>query len=490
MMTLRLHHTLRSMIAAAALAAALVHPATAQTAAHLPTAATPLQVVPGDLEQPTAPAATGTQTLTLVQAWQMALEHDPTFQAAISEREAGQTERAIGRAGLLPQIGVSASRNKVRGTLDQPGPQGQTISQDLDYTSRVDEIRGTQTLFNWGRFAEYRQGHARADYSLAVFDTKENDTTYRLINRYFQTLLAFENVLLTESRLDANTTYVTAAERRFDGGEGTITEIREAMSRRDLARADLILAQDDLKLAVHELQEMVGRTPLRVFRVKDDFRPGTLQPETIEGWLALALSNNPEIRAGYEAVRMSHNEVHRTFGDHLPSLDAVVARRKASGETISTRSQKSLTTSYGLQASLSIFSGGRTHAQVTQARHNRDRSRFELDATHDQTIVEVTRQYQGVKSGSERIAALVQAVESSGQALVAVERGFDAGTRSMVDVLDAQDFLYQSRLDLMQARLEYIVARLMLAGAADTLDAQVLSETTAEYFGTRYVDIG
>src|SRR5690554_4404980 len=307
MIALRRRYLLRNRVPATVLVAALaLGGAVTQTASaqqHALQGSQAGAVLPGDIAQQ-AP-----RTLTLVQAWQAALDHDPTYQAAISERDAGQTERAKGRAGLLPQIGVSASRNKIRGTLDSPGPQGQTIQQDLDYMSRVDEIRGTQTLFNWSRFAEYRQGNARADYSLAVFDTQENDTSYRLINRYFQTLLAFENVELTENRLDAHATQVTAAERRFDGGEGTITEVREASSRRDLARADLIRAQDDLILAVHELQEMVGRTPLRVFRVKEDFQPGSLQPATLAGWMAQALSGNAEIRAGYDAVRISEAEI-------------------------------------------------------------------------------------------------------------------------------------------------------------------------------------
>ncbi|MEJ1731463.1 TolC family protein, partial [Escherichia coli] len=84
-------------------------------------------------------------------------------------------------------------------------------------------LRATQTVFNWSRIAEYRQGHARADYSLAVFDTKAKDTAVRLVNRYFQTLLAYENVELARNNLDANEKHIVAAQRRFDSGEGTVT---------------------------------------------------------------------------------------------------------------------------------------------------------------------------------------------------------------------------------------------------------------------------
>src|SRR5690606_40523429 len=131
----------------------------------------------------------------LASAWRAALVNDPSYQAAISEREAGQTNRAMGRAGLLPQVSASLGRTRMDGTLDSPTATGGVVTEDLDYTAKTNEIRATQTLFNLGRIAEYRQGNARADDSLAVFDTRAKDTSVRLVNRYFQALLAYENVV-------------------------------------------------------------------------------------------------------------------------------------------------------------------------------------------------------------------------------------------------------------------------------------------------------
>ncbi len=439
---------------------------------------------------PAAPDARARRDLSLAQAWVATLDNDPSYQAAISQREAGQAERAMGRAGLLPQINASASRSKVRGTLDSPGLGGTTVRQDLRYTSQVAEVRVSQTLFDWGRVAEYRRGQARADLALAVFDTQVNDTASRLVNRYFQVLLDVENINITRNRVAANATMVKAAQRRFDAGEGTITEIREAESRHDISRADLIAARDALVVSVEELQEMVGRTPLRLFRLKADFVPGALAPETLEGWMTLALGENADIRTGFQNLRVAQTEVQRSLAGHLPTVEAVAARRHTEGETITTRDQKSRSTTWGIQASVPIFSGGRTQAQYNQARHNRERSRHELDATHHEVMVEVTRQYQAVIGGVERIAALKKAVGSSEQALVATQRGFEGGTRTMVDVLDAQDLLFQARMDLMQARLQYIVARLLLASAAGRLDQPLMDATTAEYFGDTPVEVG
>lgn len=103
--------------------------------------------------------------------------------------------------------------------------------------------------------------------------------------------------------------------------------------------------------------------------------------------------------------------------------------------------------------------------------------------------MEVTRQYQGVVSGAERIRALEVAVQSSVDALQAVERGYQAGTRSVVDILDVQERLYRARLDLTRARLEYVLARLMLSAAAGTLDSTVIDNINQSYFDSRHIDV-
>lgn len=452
------------------------------------------QAAPGAARKPVAVSEPVSDTraghFDLLQAWQATLAYDPTYQAAINERDAGLENRAIGRAGLLPQVSASLGRSRVRGTLEQPGQFDQTISTDLNYTSKTNEIRATQTVFNWARFAEYRQGNAKADYALAAFDTKAKDTSLRLVNRYFQALLAYENVVLTRNTLDANQKQVKVAERRYQSGEGTITDVREAESWRDMARADLIAAQDALIVAQRELQEMVGARPVQLAGVRTDFSPRPLDPVTLEGWLGLAMQSNAEIRTGLQNVRVADEQVDISFGGHLPTLDITASRTIDSSASISTRNQDSAQTSYGFQVSLPVFSGGLTSAQVSQARFNRDRATQELAATREKVAVEVTRQYQAVVSGAERTAALLVAVKSSQQALAAVEKGYQAGTRSIVDILDAQQQLYRAQLDLTQARLEYVKARLMLRGAVGTLDEQAFAWVTREFFGPVNVTLG
>lgn len=264
-------------------------------------------------------------------------------------------------------------------------------------------------------------------------------------------------------------------------------DVRESSARRDLARADLIKAEDALIVSRRELQEMLGRVPVQLSGLRPDFAPQPLSPATEADWLAMAIANNAEIRSGQEGLRVADHEIDRTFGGHLPTLDLVAARRKVDAETISTRNQSSLTTAIGIQLAVPIYSGGLVGAQVKQARHNHDRAVQELAATRERVAVEVTRQYQAVVTGAQRIEALVLAVQSSAEALKATDMGYQMGTRSVIDVLDAEEQSYRSQLDLTQARLEYVLARMTLAGAVGRLDASVIDTVDDTYFGPKKI---
>jgi protease secretion system outer membrane protein len=426
--------------------------------------------------------------LTLSLAYRAALLNDPTYKAAISERQAGETNRAIGLAGLLPQISASFNRTKNNGSMEQPGFDG-TVKTHLNYGSAVNNVQLNQTVLNYGRVAELRQGYARASYAESVFDTKAKDTVVRLISRYFQALLSSEDVVLAQNKLEANEKQITITQRRYAGGDGTIIDVNEAVSRRDLSKADLIKAQDGLVVAQRQLQEMLGGVPTRLTAVKDDFKPQPLQPSSLQEWLDASLANNAEIRAGVEGSRIAELEVDRAFGGHLPSLDVIASHREVRNETLSTLQQKSTTNALGVQVNLPIFAGGLTSAQVSQAGFNRDRAGQELAATREKIAVDVTRQYQGVVSGAQRVDALLTAVKSSDESLKAIEKGFQAGTRSITDILDAEDRLFQAKRDLTQARLQYVLARLTLAGQAATLDAATIDAVSAAYLGPDQVII-
>lgn len=424
--------------------------------------------------------------LGFMEAYRAALQNDPTYQAAIAENEAGQQNRAMGRAGLLPQISANASRARVRGEREyntQTLSEVRNVIEPLSYFSTSRTVQVRQSVLNMAAIANFRQGRARAEYSTEVFRGKQNDLALRLSSAYFQALLSQHAIDLAQAKVQSIEQQLKTAEVQFKAGDGTVTDVDEARARRDLAQAQLIEARNQLTVAMRSLQELVGDKPVSLAQLKADFAK-QLKPEleTLDVWLDRALETSADIAAQRRALEVAEREVDKNRAGHLPTVDVYASSGRSQSDSFSSINQEYRTRQLGVQVNIPIFSGGYTNAATTQAIANRERARNELEATVNKTHIEVTKQYSGTVSGLAKVQALELAVKSSEQALESTKMGFKAGMRSNVDILNAEEQLYTSRRDLAEAKYVYLLSRLRLKAAAGQLSEADMGEVDS-YFG-------
>ncbi|MGF6110353.1 TolC family outer membrane protein [Pseudomonas frederiksbergensis] len=401
----------------------------------------------------------------LKQAWDLLQYQGPVYRAAVHEKEAGVENRAIGMAGLLPQINASAYDNKVNGTQRQSG-----VERDLDYTSKGANVRLRQPLFNKQKMSEYRQGKQRADYSVAVFDAKSQDAAVRLAESYFDVLLASETIVLAKSKLSAFDEQLASAKRRMELGAGTVTDIDESAARYDLAAVELIEAQDNLVNARRKLEEYIGETPESLTTLRPGFDTPPLLPSNLQDWLVKAQSDSPLIHARRHSSDLAEEEVKRAKAGHWPTLDFVAGYTAGESQSISELNQRNRYGSIGLEVNFPLYNGGGTSALTRQASANSYKALDELDATRQEVISGTTREYRGVESGATRIHALERAVESNERSLTSTRKGFkEGGTSTNSDVLNAEELLFVARHDLVEAKLRYLMSRLRLASSVGSL---------------------
>lgn len=424
--------------------------------------------------------------LDLQDAWDTLRLQGPTYRAAMHERDAGLENRALGRAGLLPQINASASKNRIDGTQEQPDALGRTVENDLDYDSENLAVQLRQPLFNRQKLAEYRQGKQRAEYSEAVFDAKTQNAAVRLTGRYFDVLLTRETIELAEAKLKAFEQQVAASQRRFDLGDGTITDVDQATARRDLAAAELIEAQDNHVIALRLLEEMLGEVPEQVATLRHDFPTPSLYPETLQEWIGKAQANNPALRARHYSHGVAEEEVNRASSGHWPTLDLVLGYTDSQSDSISTINQQNRYASAGLEFNMPLFSGGSVSARVRQAVASREQAGEELNAAREEVFSATTREFRGVQSGQARIRALERAVASSERAQDSARKGFLAGSSTNVDILNAEEQVFLARRDLLEAKLRYLLSRLQLEAAVGLLGDDDIGRVNA-YLGPELV---
>ncbi|WP_156396358.1 TolC family outer membrane protein [Noviherbaspirillum sp. Root189] len=422
----------------------------------------------------------------LIQAYESALQNDPTYRSAVHENEAGQQNRILGRSNLLPSLSASYSTYKNKGDLTQPTtdflgrPTGETTNP-LDYTSKAGGVTLRQPLLNLDGLARYNQGIAQTNYSDALFTARGQDLVLRLVSAYAEAKYAEDQLALATIQRDTFAEQRQVNDRMFQKGEGTKTDMLETQARYDLAEAQLLEARDSMTNARNNLAAIVGTDVTQLDPLADDFRIRPMQPSSFDEWKALALERNAEITAQRYAVEVAEQEIKKNRAGHAPRVDFIAAYNKSGSETVNARNQDSTVRAVGLQVNIPIYSGGAVSAATTQAVFNHEKAKSDLDARTSQILVELRKQFNLALSSTSRIDALVKSVDSARLLVQATQQSVKGGVRINLDVLNAQQQLYTAQRDLAQARYNYLISYLRLRFAAGTLNSDDL-QTVASYF--------
>jgi outer membrane protein, protease secretion system len=422
-----------------------------------------------------------TAAIGLMQAYDAALQNDPVYRSAISENQAGQQNKAIGRSGLLPSVQYSYTTSKNRAETTAPNFLGTLHTTHPEYTSSASSISLRQTLFNLDAAARYQQGIAQANYSEAQFTSRSQDLIIRLVTTYASAKYAEDQFDLYAAQRDALIEQKRMNDRMFEKGEGTKTDMLETQAKLDVAEAQVIEAADNLATARNTLAIMIGRDVTRLDGLINDFKAAPLLPSSFDEWKALASSNNPELAADRFAVEAAEQEIKKSRAGHAPRLDLNASYSRSSAESLTTYQQDSSVRSIGVQLVVPLYSGGYVDAVTSRALANRAKAKSDLDATTNKVMIELSKQFSAVQSSAAKMAALLKAVNSATLVVQATQQSVKGGVRINLDVLNAQQQLVAAKRDLAQARYNYLISFLKLRVAAGTLNIDDL-RTVAGYF--------
>ncbi|MES2262005.1 MAG: TolC family outer membrane protein [Pseudomonadota bacterium] len=419
--------------------------------------------------------------LGLRQAYDLALQNDPTYQSAVYDNESGKEYKVIGRSGLLPSLSGYYNATKNRADITAPNFLGQLSTTHPEYFSRSAVVQLRQPVFSLDALARYKQGKAQSNYSELVFEGRAQDLALRLVTAYADALYADDQVALVEAQREMYAEQKKVNERLLAKGEGTRTDVLEIQARYDLSEAQLIESKDGRITARNTLSGMIGTEVDVLDGLNDTFRVIPLAPADYESWKKLALENSPEVQAQVAAIEAAKQEINKARSGHTPRLDFVASYSKNSSETINTLGQESTVRSIGVQLNVPLYQGGYVNAISRQAVAALERAKADLAAKTDKTLIEVRKQFNLAQSSVARIAALDKSVESSQLLIKATEQSIKGGVRINLDLLNAQQQLFTAKRDLAQARYGYLLASLRLRAAAGTLDADDV-RTVAGYF--------
>jgi outer membrane protein len=169
-------------------------------------------------------------------------------------------------------------------------------------------------------------------------------------------------------------------------------------------------------------------------------------------------------------VEIADKQVDIKRSGHFPTLDLKGSVNRYEGAEANQVDNESV----AITLTVPLFAGGLTSSESAEASYSYEAAKSALELSRRETMRAVRDAYRGTQAAMSRVKALKAAEESAQSALNSVEQGLTVGTRTIVDVLDAQSNWYKARRDYAQARYDYVINVLSLQRTAGNLsDASI-----------------
>ncbi len=413
----------------------------------------------------------------LIQIYDIAVERDPTLREAEQTMFATREVKPQARALLLPNASVTGSISYQNLNLKGPNVFGQSTTNTETYNSQSLQAVVNQTVFNRGSWIKLKQSDNTIAQAEAQYRNAQIDLMVKTTQAYFKVLQAADAVTVEEALLRANERQLEQSKQRFDVGLVAITDVNESQSAYDRSRADLITAKNALGDAWEALRSIVGPINTPLARLGEKLPLSPPEPADINAWATTAVRNNYGIIAASEAANAAQKSIEIERSGFYPTVN-LQAGYDSSYSAIQTTND-SQTAFVGLSVSVPIFQGGAVTSRTRQAGYQFRAAQDRLDQVRRQVDQQVKDAFRGILSSIEDVKARQAAIVSARSALESTQAGLEVGTRTQVDVLNAQRNLFQAEYDYLSARYNYIINGVKLHQATSTLTRDVLAKGNA-----------
>lgn len=422
--------------------------------------------------------ATEPAPMSLLDAYDNALYHDPTFQTATFDYQASQQEQDIGLAPLLPQVNANGRYGSTR---QLSGRDLDGSNEDPSYTTNNLSLSARQIIYDRARAAYYAQAKARGRLGESVYDDAFQELFPRVVEVYFEVARQENELRLIELQKIAIEGLVKQTKRLFEVGDGTITDTEEAQARLDLVKAQEIETQARLQAALHSLSGRTGVMAGAINAMREELPDSApLQAEQdMTFWQTQARTAAPRLDARRDGVAVAEAELRAQKAGHYPQLALVGELNHSDRDNLSEDFRRQSTSYLGLSLDVPLYAGGGVSASSRKSQFALSSAQAQLDDELRQLSEDIERNYLGVVSGYAKCKALQTAVHSSQRALESAEKGFQAGVRSTVDILNAQQTLFLARRDLLNSKLLMLQSLVTLHARSGLMHRGLLQQVEA-----------
>lgn len=426
----------------------------------------------------------------LLDVYQLAVDNNADLAAAHADYQAQSERVPQARAGLLPQIGAGASNSDSRSKVDTDRGSRTTSRSGYVYQASL-----SQPLFRLDRWYQLQAAQATNEQSALELSAIDQNLILQSSDVYFSVLRAQDNLAASSAEESAFKRQFDLANERFDVGLSDKTDVLQAQAAYDAARANRMVAERMVSDAFQAVSTLTNVDVAALEGVKHSLPILAPVPNDATAWVNTATEQNLGLQAINYAVQAAQDSVKQRKSGHAPTVDAIAQYQKGDNDGMGFVNSGFLgmpryngqaeQSSIGIQLNIPLYTGGMTSSQVREGVYRLDQAEQMRESLRRKTVQDARNFHRAVNTDVEQVQALKQAIISSQSAVEATQIGYDVGTRNIVDVLDAQRYLYAAVRNYNNARYDYILNNLRLQQTAGTLSPDNL-QALSMYLNPNY----
>lgn len=382
------------------------------------------------------------KTLTLEEALNDFLAESPYIESqSYRVEEADRTaQSAFGR--MLPSLNFNASYIQ---QLDEPLFDDSQKIQEYALILRQNLFTGGASYYTW-RTAKYLSENTKASVAAIIQELK-----LELIQAYL-TVLTREEILKHQlEQVHVLKNQLSVVKTRFEAGSAILSDVRQAEARLAASEGAAALGRSQRDQALANFQRLLGLRPGISLQWPE--LPKNL-PTDVESLYQKALDNNPSLAAAKMSIELEKSQMSVVRSQYLPELAAEVRVIERDEGGMDQRQRQE----FVLGMSMNLFNGLQTHHDLARSRLAVRRSREDLEIVKRRLRRDSEEVFSLHYAARSNLDSLELAVKSAEEATRAFQIEYQSGSRSLSDLLNAEEDLLQSRIGLALARIDYYLS--------------------------------
>jgi TolC family type I secretion outer membrane protein len=392
------------------------------------------------------PAAVG--AVTLDDAIQLALKHDPELRRAGAETDAARARIGEARSSELPSVALYGSVAESRTNF---GPFFGFGEHTLTPSTAGVEVR--QTLFDGGAGAAgVNQAKAAEAGARASYHGSQLDLVVRVAQAFEDVRLAEQDQVLAQHEVSDLSLVENQTERLFADGKAPRTDVDQAQARLAAAKGDLAQAQGDLAVADARYVGVVGDAPAGL----EAPTPPAPAATDVNDAVAKAEASNPALLAARHALDAADAGVRHAEAEGLPTLALVANASSIRDEFLP--GYRADGVSIGVEGRWALYSGGLSTSKVSEASAQRRAAEAAFDEARVETDQAAIAAWHGVATARAVSVAAQAEAAAADAALADVREEVRVGEKPTLDFLNAERDDIAARLGALRAEAAEVIA--------------------------------